>query len=352
LLRWFAEHGRRDLPWQTDPTPYRVWVSEIMLQQTQVATVIPYYSRFMERFPTVTALAKADLDAVLSHWSGLGYYSRARNLHEAAGLIVGEHNGAFPDTLDQAMALPGIGRSTAGAILALSKDQRHPILDGNCKRVLARYHAVPGWPGESGVAKRLWSHADAHTPDEKVARYTQAIMDLGATVCTRTRPHCDVCPVADHCATGLTGTPEQFPGRRPKKIQPVKETRMLIVYSPDGSVLLERRPPAGIWGGLWSLPECATHEDPYEVCVQCFGLETASVDALPGFRHTFTHYHLDISPLTLAVTDDSTDIMERPDLLWAREADLEDRGLPAPVRRLLEDFFRMDESPCQERLTA
>ena len=221
LLRWFAEHGRHDLPWQTNPTPYRVWVSEIMLQQTQVRTVVPYYKRFMERFADVNALAKADMDDVLGHWSGLGYYSRARNMHKAAHVISMEHAGVFPGKLEEVMALPGIGRSTAGAILALSLNQRHSILDGNCKRVLARYHGVPGWPGESGVAKSLWSHADAHTPDANVAEYTQAIMDLGATVCTRIRPRCEICPLTEDCTARKTGTQEKFPGRRPKKTKPV-----------------------------------------------------------------------------------------------------------------------------------
>jgi len=352
LLRWFGEHGRHDLPWQTHRSPYRVWVSEIMLQQTQVATVIPYYARFVERFPNVAALAKTDLDEVLSHWSGLGYYSRARNLHSAAQLIVSQHAGEFPDTLDAVIALPGIGRSTAGAILALSRNQRHPILDGNCKRVLARYHAVERWPGDASVAKQLWAHADAHTPKDNAAAYTQAIMDLGATVCTRAKPACDVCPLENGCAARATGTQHQFPGRRPKKTQPVRETCMLIVQSPDGSVLLERRPPAGIWGGLRSLPECSLDDDPATVCAERFGLNTQTGDTLPGFRHTFTHYHLDISPLVLTVIADSTHIMERPDVFWVRESDLDHMGLPAPVRRLLGDIFKVDESPCQERLTA
>jgi A/G-specific adenine glycosylase len=340
------------MPWQTDPTPYRVWVSEIMLQQTQVATVVPYYERFMKRFPDVKVLADASRDEVLTCWSGLGYYSRAHNLHKAAHVISMEHAGVFPNKLEEVMALPGIGRSTAGAILALSLNQRHSILDGNCKRVLARYHAVDGWPGETVVVKKLWSHADVHTPDDKVADYTQAIMDLGATVCTRTRPRCEICPLTKNCAARKAGTPGKFPGHRPKKIQPVKETRMIIVYSPEGTVLLERRPPAGIWGGLWSLPECAMDEDPALICAERFGLESEPTDTLPGFRHTFSHYHLDIAPLTLTVTGNSTDIMERPDVLWAGKPDLEDMGLPAPVRRLLGDFLRSDGSPCQERLTA
>jgi A/G-specific adenine glycosylase len=230
-----------------------VWVSEIMLQQTQVATVIPYYLRFMESFPDVTSLADAEIDDVLHHWSGLGYYARARNLHQAAITIRNHFSGEFPEAFDDVVALPGIGRSTAGAILALSRDESHPILDGNVKRVLARYHAVDGWPGKAGVSRILWEYAEKHTPTENVTAHTQAMMDLGATICTRTSPRCAECPLATECRAHAMGREVDFPGRREKKARPLRKTQMILVWG-ENSVFLERRPPSGIWGGLWSFP--------------------------------------------------------------------------------------------------
>ena len=229
LLAWFDDNGRKDLPWQQNVTAYRVWVSEIMLQQTQVQTVIPYFNRFVDRFPDVGALATAKQDEVLSHWSGLGYYARARNLHKAAQQIVLEHGGRFPETLDAVIGLPGIGRSTAGAILALAKGQRHAILDGNVKRVLARFDAIAGWPGKAQVAADLWAIAERYTPDERAAGYTQAIMDLGATLCTRSKPACDRCPVSGDCEALRTDSVEAYPGRKPKVTKPLKTTTMVLV---------------------------------------------------------------------------------------------------------------------------
>ena len=266
LLAWFADHGRHDLPWQRDPSPYGVWVSEIMLQQTQVATVIPYYERFMARFPDLAALAEAPLDEVLAHWSGLGYYARARNLHRAARQAMAEHGGRLPETIDALQALPGIGRSTAGAILSLALGQRHPILDGNVKRVLARHAAVAGWPGKAAVQRTLWELAEARTPRRRVADYNQAMMDLGATLCTRARPACERCPVAADCRAREQGLQTDYPGPRPRRELPERQVQMLLVRDPQGRVLLERRPPQGVWGGLWCLPELATEADPLARC--------------------------------------------------------------------------------------
>ena len=249
LLAWHAEHGRHTLPWQRDPTPYRVWVSEIMLQQTQVSTVVPYFERFMARFPKVAILAAAPLDEVLHHWSGLGYYARARNLHRAAEILAGTYGGEFPATLEEVIALPGIGRSTAGAILALSRGLRHPILDGNVKRVLARGFAVEGWPDAPHVQKTLWALAETLTPLEGVAAYTQAIMDLGATLCTRSRPACERCPVATLCVARQLSKVENYPAPRPRKPLPERRTRFMVLRDPAGRWLLERRPARGIWGG-------------------------------------------------------------------------------------------------------
>lgn len=335
LLRWFDEHGRKDLPWQQNPTPYRVWVSEIMLQQTQVATVIPYYERFMQRFPTVLALADAPLDDVLHLWSGLGYYARARNLHRAAVEVRDGYDGEFPIGFEDVVALPGIGRSTAGAILSLALSQRQPILDGNVKRVLARYHAVPGWPGRTAVANALWAHADAHTPSERVADYTQAIMDLGATVCVRSKPDCERCPLIDGCAAHAAGTIEDYPGRKPKKAKPVRSTVMVMAH--DGSELyLERRPAAGIWGGLWSLPEM-TDED--EIDLWCRNtLDVAAVEVSKGspLRHSFSHYDLDITPYEVRLGGASRKVADSNDALWYSLAEPPSVGLAAPIRTLID----------------
>ncbi|MFN2348462.1 MAG: A/G-specific adenine glycosylase, partial [Thioalkalivibrio sp.] len=287
LLAWFKRHGRHDLPWQQDPTPYRVWVSEIMLQQTQVSTVISYYQRFMTRFPDVARLAAAPLDDVLHHWSGLGYYARARNLHKAAGLICERHGGLFPGDIEALEALPGIGRSTAGAILALTCGQRQPILDGNVKRVLARHAGVSGWSGEAKVLRRLWQLADARTPDRQVDAYTQAIMDLGATLCTRSRPRCEICPVAADCVARATVRTRELPAPRPKRDQPLRETGMLMVTSPAG-VLLERRPAQGLWGGLWGFPEVADADHALAWCRAHLGGVQGGLESWQPFIHSFT----------------------------------------------------------------
>ena len=333
LLKWYDRHGRRDLPWQQPRTPYRVWVSEIMLQQTRVETVIPYFQRFMDRFPDVHALADADLDAVLALWSGLGYYARARHLHAAARRVCEVHGGAFPQDLEAVRALPGIGPSTAGAILALAGGQRHPILDGNVKRLLARYRAVAGWPGKRAVEKRLWDHAEAFTPQERVADYTQAVMDLGATVCTPRAPACGACPVAAGCRARQQDEVEAYPAPRPRKTLPTRRTRMLLVAAEDG-LLLERRPPAGVWGGLWSLPECEDHESPGDWCAR-HGLALVDARRWSAFRHTFSHFHLEIEPWRVRVEPAAGGTMEPSGLVWYKWPALAGVGLPAPIRGLV-----------------
>lgn len=338
LLAWHRINGRQDLPWLADPTPYRVWVSEIMLQQTQVATVIDYFKCFIDRFPDVQSLAAANLDEVLHLWSGLGYYARARNLHRAANIIHEKYKDVFPDNFEEVLALPGIGRSTAGAILALAAKKRYPILDGNVKRVLGRYHAVAGWPGRSVVEKKLWGLAEAHTPHASVARYTQAIMDLGATVCTRSRPDCESCPVQDKCRARSMNRQTHFPEARPGRDKPVRATSMLVLSNLSGGVLLERRPHKGIWGGLWSFPELVATSEAHEWCRRHVGCDLTSVTEHKAFRHTFSHYHLDITPVIAKVAVDSHRIADNDDRVWVDLGQPVRVGLAAPVKRMLEDL--------------
>ena len=336
LLSWYDQHGRKQLPWHQDRNGYRVWVSEIMLQQTQVTTVIPYFQAFMARFPNVQALATAPEDDVLSHWSGLGYYARARNLHKAAQRVVTEHGGEFPADQEALKALPGIGRSTAAAILAQAFHIRAAILDGNVKRVLARYHAVAGWPGQSGVLKQLWVHAETHTPKQRVRDYTQAIMDLGALVCTRSKPDCASCPLVADCEAHRLEATNLFPGAKPKKIKPEKTTWMIILEDQQGRILLERRPPSGIWGGLWSLPEldpAYATEELADACEHTLGFLCGDPELSPGFRHTFSHYHLHIQPARL-VTTGSNRIADQ-NQRWIHRDEALSLGLPAPIRTLL-----------------
>ena len=338
VLRWFDRHGRRHLPWQRDVTAYRVWVSEIMLQQTQVATVIPYFERFMQRFPTVEALAAAPLDEVLHHWSGLGYYARARNLHRAAQHVCEHHGGVFPGDLARLQALPGIGRSTAGAILSLAGGQRATILDGNVKRVLARCFGIEGWPGSSAVLKRLWQRAETLTPGERVDHYNQAMMDLGATVCTRGRPACEACPLAEGCVARATGRQQELPGRRPRKTLPQRAVRMLLVRDASGALLLERRPPAGIWGGLWGLPEIDSDADPLGWCHETLQQGAEITRHLETRRHTFSHFHLDIEPVELLLTGPGCGVLEASDRVWYNPQRPQDVGLAAPVARLIDEI--------------
>jgi A/G-specific adenine glycosylase len=335
LLDWHRSHGRHDLPWQRAPSPYRVWISEIMLQQTQVGTAVPYYERFLARFPDAGALAAASLDEVLHLWSGLGYYARARHLHAAAKRVCAEHGGELPADLDGLQALPGIGRSTAGAILALSRGRRHPILDGNVRRVLARYHAIDGWTGERQVEQRLWALAEAHTPDHEVARYTQAMMDLGATVCTRVRPACEHCPLDVDCRARALGRERELPAPRPRKKLSVRRTRMLIAVNDEGAVLLEQRAPTGVWGGLWSFPELQDEETAEEWLRRRLGCRGGDPLEWPVLRHTFTHFHLDIVPLLARVPAAPAGVMEPPGFVWYKDDASLALGLATPVRSLI-----------------
>ncbi len=299
ILDWFDHSGRHDLPWQKRPTAYRVWVSEIMLQQTQVATVIGYFHRFMQSFPTIKALANATSDEVLHHWSGLGYYARGRNLHKTAIIISEQHHGRFPKTVEGLCELPGIGRSTAGAILSLAYNAKAPIMDGNVKRVFGRHWAIDGWPGNAKVAQLMWDEAEKQLPvrSGRYRDYNQALMDMGATLCTRSQPKCDECPIAGSCQAHKLGLETAFPGKKPKRERPTKTCQMLIVKNQQGEILLEKRPPAGIWGGLWCLPECPTSQDPVEWFQQTYGMNIQVKSKLPIYPHDFSHYHLDITPL-------------------------------------------------------
>ncbi|MEP6938650.1 MAG: A/G-specific adenine glycosylase [Rudaea sp.] len=335
LLGWYERSGRKDLPWQHPRSAYSVWLSEIMLQQTQVATVIPYFRRFVDALPTLPALAASNLDDVFALWSGLGYYSRARNLHRAARICVAEHQGELPPDFAALVALPGIGRSTAGAILSQAWGLRFPILDGNVKRVLARRHGVRGWPGDSGIEKELWKFAELHTPSERVADYTQAIMDLGATICTRARPRCDACPVSADCAAFHAGLTGELPQRRVARPLPTRSTLMVVLRDRAGRLLLERRAPTGIWAGLWSLPEAADEASARADVANRHGMhQQGGFALLPEFRHAFTHFRLAVQPVVLEVepiprsADDDTH-------RWLLPAEAAALGLPAPVRKLI-----------------
>lgn len=331
VLEWYDVHGRKNLPWQQDPNPYRVWVSEIMLQQTQVATVIPYFERFMARFPDIVALADAEQDEVLHLWAGLGYYARARNLHSAAQTLRDSCNGQFPQDFETVNALRGIGRSTAGAILSLACGQRHAILDGNVKRVLARHAAVEGWPGDSRVAARLWEISETRLPKQRVAAFNQAMMDLGATLCTRGRPRCDACPVAADCIAKRESLQTEIPGRKKRATLPERNIEMLLLEY-RGKVLLEKRPSVGIWGGLWSLPETGD-------CTAW--LAARSVDAhvveLESFAHTFSHFRLHIRPMHVCLNDFPRNVTDA-ETGWYDAASPPALGIAAPVQRILETF--------------
>ncbi|MCF2134947.1 A/G-specific adenine glycosylase [Mycetohabitans endofungorum] len=364
LIAWQHTHGRHDLPWQRSRDPYRVWLSEIMLQQTQVSTVIPYYSRFLARFPHVHALAAAAADDVMALWSGLGYYTRARNLHRCAQVVVQQYGGAFPQTVEQLAALPGIGRSTAAAIAAFSFGVRSPILDGNVKRVLARIFGIDGFPGDKRVETAMWALAESLLPTagdasdkasgkasndaadsvrqrdgapvEPIVAYTQGLMDLGATLCVRGRPDCGRCPFAHACVANLTGRQRELPAARPKKPVPTRRTMMLVLRSAD-QVLLEKRPPLGIWGGLWSLPE-APDVDALAARAAQLGGAPVVLAPLAPLAHTFTHFRLEIEPRLAQLVDEPRAAVRdaQADTAWVRLDAIGDYGLPAPVRKLLD----------------
>lgn len=332
IINWQRRHGRHGLPWQ-GAEAYRVWLSEIMLQQTQVATVIPYYQRFVARFPDVAALAGASEDEVLAHWSGLGYYSRARNLFRAAQIIMQLHDGKFPQHFDDICALPGIGRSTAAAISALAFHQLRAILDGNVKRVLARYCAIEGYTGEKKVETRLWLQAEALLPPRDVAIYTQGLMDLGSQLCTRGKPQCDACPLRADCAALKLGRVAQLPTPRPRKLLPEKHSTFLLLLN-SSDILLEKRPGSGIWGGLWCPPQLDEGQDIAACCAQRFGADMQRVEALPVLTHTFTHFKLHITPLIVPVSRHSLQLQE-PGMAWLDVNDALRAAIPTPVRRLL-----------------
>ncbi len=343
LIAWQKRHGRHDLPWQNTRDPYAVWLSEIMLQQTQVAAVIPYYARFLQRFPTLAALAAAPLDEVLALWSGLGYYSRARNLHRAAQTIAEQHGGRFPSALDAIMALPGIGRSTAAAIRVFAFGQRGAILDGNVKRVLARVRGIAGYPGEAVVATELWRAAEALLPNAGLRAYTQGLMDLGATVCVRSKPRCGQCPVRLQCIAHQTGQTAELPTPKPRKALPQRRTMMLVLQRAD-EVLLEKRPTTGIWGGLWCFPEAEADADAAEICARRYGATVKLRKSLPVIAHGFTHFKLDILAQPMAVTAWPQRV-EEPGCLWLPLAEACNAAVPTPVRTILEQLIGQRREP-------
>lgn len=347
ILNWFDLFGRKHLPWQQPATPYRVWVSEIMLQQTQVATVIDYFNRFITQLPDIQALACASQDTVLHLWTGLGYYARARNLHKSANIICEEYNGVFPATLNELTGLPGIGRSTAGAILSIAMQTPTPILDGNVKRVLSRLHAVEGWAGKTDTANTLWALAEHYTPSqpEVIANYTQAIMDIGATLCTRTKPQCHRCPLSAECKAFKLKKTDIFPYKKPKKIVPTRKTVLVIIQDPLGQILLEKRPPVGLWGGLWSFPEldpsCSSRlSDIKHWCHQHYGLTPHKIKTAPCLRHSFSHFHLDITPVHVRIASmppsaSAAQVMEAKQHLWYHPGQRQSLGFAAPIKKLL-----------------
>jgi len=335
LLSWFDRQGRHDLPWQHPRTPYRVWLSEVMLQQTQVATVIPYFERFLQAFPDLPALAAAPADAVMARWAGLGYYTRARNLHAAAKLCLERHGGDLPHDFDALLALPGIGRSTAGAILAQAWGERFPILDGNVKRVLARLHGIDGWPGLPAVEKAMWALAQAHLPHARLADYTQAQMDFGATLCTRANPACVLCPLQDDCRARREGRTAALPVARPGKVLPERSAFVLLAEDAQGRILLARRPPTGVWATLWSLPQ-ADDEDGARDWSARHLQGGWDAEALPELPHAFSHYRLRLQPRRLRAVAPRPMVGDNPDLRWVAREELHAFALPAPIRRLID----------------
>ncbi len=335
MVAWYQKHGRKDLPWQHDVNPYRVWVSEIMLQQTQVTTVLDYFARFMQALPDVQALAAAPLDEVLHLWTGLGYYTRARNLHKTAQYICTNYHGEFPRSAEILATLPGIGPSTAGAIASLSMGLRAPILDGNVKRVLARYSALKSYPGSSQASKQLWQLAERLTPQQDVAQYTQAMMDLGATLCTRKQPACSRCPVQKGCLAYQTEQQHLLPIARPRKVMPEKRISMPLLIDPSGSVLLYQRPATGLWGGLWSLPELDNIAQ-LDSLLQQHQLTLEQQQLLTGLRHTFSHFHLEIEPWLVHVKRSTASVIAENNWLWYNPYNPLRLGLAAPIKELIE----------------
>lgn len=342
LLNWFDEHGRKDLPWQINKTPYRVWVSEIMLQQTQVTTVIDYFKRFMDSFPTVQSLAEADEDKVLEHWAGLGYYARARNLHKAAKHVAFELDGQFPDDVEGLSALPGIGRSTAGAIRSIAFQKYAAILDGNVKRVLCRYHAIQTWSGERETEKKLWQLAAEHTPENRCADYTQAIMDLGATRCKRSKPECGRCPMKTSCLAFKTDQQHTLPKSKPKKAIPKKQVWALLIESDQG-FLFEKRPPSGIWGGLYSLPEAPPELKQDKLIAHCakeLGVTVELLEQHQSIHHVFSHYKLEIRPVVFKLVTNKHEIRANDSYNWLNREQLSSTALPAPISSYMNEIAK------------
>ena len=342
LVSWHATHGRHDLPWQRDRTPYRVWVSEIMLQQTQVSTVIPYFERFTRRFPDVRSLADAPIDEVLHLWTGLGYYARARNLHRAAQIVRDTHAGSLPETLEVMMELPGIGRSTAGAILSLSRDRRHPILDGNVKRVLARHAGIVGAIDEASTLSDLWRLTERLTPHDDVAIYTQAIMDLGATLCTRAKPRCAQCPVARDCRARIEDRQAELPSRKSKRAARRRKRAVMLIARHASQILLVQRPERGIWGGLWCLPEFADRQAADAYAATSLPSARMAAEALPDIEHSFTHFDLVITPVVAACRSDAR--IGEGGSLWYDLTRPPRVGLPAPIKILLDSLLKREKT--------
>lgn len=333
LIAWQKVHGRHDLPWQNTRDPYAIWVSEIMLQQTQVSAVIGYYQRFIQRFPNIKSLAGATQEEVLQYWSGLGYYSRARNLHNAAQTIVDHYHGLFPQNFEDIQQLSGIGRSTAAAIVSFAFDQRQTILDGNVKRVLARHFLIEGWTGAPKIEKQLWALAESLLPKHEMVAYTQGLMDLGATICTRSKPKCVACPLNKTCQAYAQNLVSKLPTPKPKKVIPQKQTTMLLIRH-GKEILLEKRPPSGIWGGLWSLPEISPQEIATQVALSRFGLNTEAEEPLPSIQHVFTHFKLEITPQPVHVISKPLQA-NIPNMIWLPIEDAIGAALPTPVRNIL-----------------
>jgi A/G-specific adenine glycosylase len=325
VIAWQKLHGRHNLPWQNTSSPYAIWVSEIMLQQTQVAAVIGYYSSFMERFPNISALANASEEQVLQHWSGLGYYSRARNLHSAAQKIIVEFNGEFPQKFDDILSLPGIGRSTAAAISTFAFNQAMPILDGNVKRVFARYFLIEGWPSLPSVEKLMWQIATRENPSNHAIAYTQGLMDLGATLCTRSRPQCHICPIKNNCQAHIQLKTQLLPTPKPRKTLPERSTTMLI-YMNANEVMLEKRASKGIWGGLWSFPEVA--------------VAPSEGQLLPTFSHAFTHFKLHIEPVLIKTNKQNN----KQNTLWVGLDEAVEAAIPTPVRKILQSLISKNKA--------
>lgn len=347
VIEWYRQFGRKTLPWQKSKTPYHVWLSEIMLQQTQVMTVIPYFERFITRFPTIEALAMAPLDEVLHLWTGLGYYARARNLHRSAQQILEKYQGDFPETFESIIALPGIGRSTAGAILSLALKQPYPILDGNVKRVLARHYAISGWPGQKEIENKLWDLAESLTPINQVEDFNQAMMDIGSLVCIRSNPKCKICPLHHSCLSYKQNDWKHYPGKKPKKNIP-ERTGWLLLMQEGENVWLEQRPPIGLWGGLFCCPQFATENDLHQ-WLESYSISTATLRQLTAFRHTFSHFHLDIIPIWLSLATSTPfskkmnftpRAMEERAGIWYNLVKPPAVGLAAPVERLLLELQR------------